>query len=88
MEQVTAGYTAGPWRLKDGLIRCADAMPVWGTHRSESERNANALLMAAGPELLESLRELLSIVGDRLPMGAFPEAKAKALAIIELAEGR
>jgi hypothetical protein len=57
-------------------------------HISVAEAQANARLIAAAPDLLESLKEALSIIGNRLPVGSFTEAKAKALAAIAKAEGR
>lgn len=45
-------------------------------------------LITAAPDLLESLRELSSICGNRLPIGSFSEQQAKALAAIAKAEGK
>jgi hypothetical protein len=53
-----------------------------------TESMANARLIAAAPDLLQSLREMLSIVGNRLPIGAFAEQKARAVATLAIAEGR
>lgn len=55
--------------------------------QTSDECVANARLIAAAPDLYEAAKELLSIVGNRLPIDRFAEAKSKALAAIAKAEG-
>lgn len=86
------GHTSGPWEMRESkgsqrgyfIEPCIAKVSGVGGPIA----NANARLISAAPDLLESLRELSSIVGNRLPIGAFTEAKAKALAALAKAEGR
>lgn len=52
--------------------------------RKEEEQTANALLIAAAPELLEALKAYVALDKD----GIFYETTAKAKAVIAKAEGR
>lgn len=66
-------HTEGPWMLSFGTIHDkkgqviafiedrGDCVP------SESEREANAALIAAAPELLDMLRELVQAAYDEVP---------------------
>jgi hypothetical protein len=61
----------------------------------EGEKQANAHLIAAAPELLEALRHALAPLGDRasggrpvLPIKSAQSAFALAVAAIAKAEGR
>lgn len=76
-ELMDAKHTPGPWHLEGDRIEADhrhSLLPVATVYRSpgdEAEDAANAALLAAAPELLASLREVLEIArgfieGDRL----------------------
>jgi len=57
-------HTPGPWGL-DGVHEVVDAtsagvVQLWHWNKSNNERDANARLIAAAPEMYEALRELLA----------------------------
>ena len=71
---MTTTYTSGPWyaekidaspdhswAIDSELVEIAK-LPEWPDHQAEAE--ANARLIAAAPEMLEALREMLSMFGD------------------------
>jgi len=49
------------WAIDSELVEIA-RLSEWPDHQTEAE--ANARLIAAAPELLEALREMLSMFGD------------------------
>lgn len=70
----TTTHTPGPW-IFDGNNRVlgletADEQPViaevYGAAVRDQDGHANALLIAAAPELLEALEELLGVAADPL----------------------
>lgn len=70
MEERKDHFTPGPWMAcEDGLI---DKMVVGGnyeliidiTHHDGKRNDADAFLIAAAPELLESLDEALELIQD------------------------
>jgi len=58
-------HTPGPWRVDYAMgIRGADNVPLaYVLSDSSSTPTPDARLIAAAPELLEALRECLSIIG-------------------------
>lgn len=66
-------HTPGPWRLDDNRIEAEDRysiLPVAMVYRSqgdEAEDEANGALLAAAPELLAALREVLEIARQCIP---------------------
>lgn len=93
--QTEVKHTPGPW-LKSGCVvlsndedrgmRFATAERVRG--RNPEEQEANARLIAAAPELLEAIKELIHLPGYNAQAfgGAVP--MAKILKAIDKAEGR
>ena len=72
-----AGHTPGPWKYEEVFDRTGSprAYSVWPCNQSGArnricmtpdgttpENKANAIIMAAGPDLLEALKELCDIV--------------------------
>ena len=93
-------YTPGPWAVNGNTpdqvyTEQGDTLAiVRGTRRiSDEERNANARLIAAAPELLEALEKLANMVPEiarALPSGvpmAYAEAFDKARAALTKARG-
>ena len=94
-------HTPGPWKAV-GLTVCqvppGGREIIFGAHNTRSgdkdERQANARLIAAAPELLEALREFVSLMpsaeglGGHAPIGAFQIVADLARAAIAKAEGR
>lgn len=68
-----ARHTPGPWRLEGNRIEAEDrcsVLPVATVYRSpgdEDEDAANGALLAAAPEMLASLREVLEIARQCIP---------------------
>lgn len=66
-------HTPGPWRLEGNRIEADDrhsVLPVATVYRSpgdEAEDAANGALLAAAPELLAALREVLEIALQCIP---------------------
>ena len=59
-------HTTGDWYAKDGQIVAQDTgktLAVIPYYDSEDEQIANANLMAAAPELLKALKELMEAEG-------------------------
>ena len=86
-------HTPGPWRYSDqgvgprgkslGIIVCtAKGLPMFFMPRGKEELVANARLVAAAPELLEALKEVVAI-SDRKT-----DAWDRAHAAIVKAEGK
>jgi hypothetical protein len=69
----TTQFTPGPWRTTGLNVRAGDALICYATNHwaddetPESERQANADLIASAPDLLASLVELESMVAEMLP---------------------
>lgn len=86
--QAKAAHTPGPWNAIGGNVWDSRAIVATGSweHRSESEREANARLIAAAPEMLAALRLILASgplangMRDDGAMDQAREAVAKALA--------
>lgn len=102
-----SGHTPGPWRADDcdsivsarGILAASDDLRAACWYVSDPvERRANALLMAAAPDLLEALKALTvwSENGEQLcfrshngiPMGLSEKQERLARAAIATAEGR
>jgi hypothetical protein len=85
-------FTPGPWRTTGLNVRAGDALICYATNHwaddetPESERQANANLIAAAPELLAVLRQLLREF-QRVSYD-YSGTQAKALAVIAKAKGR
>lgn len=95
-----AKHTPGPWVI-DHETRPAEVCCIYGTNHPNSfvyvrgalgywsadrdENMANATLIAAAPELLEALRELLAEAEDGIATS--PLARSKARAAIAKATG-
>ena len=81
--ETQVGHTPGPWRLKELREIVSEAsnrhiakvtFPAFG-FVGYDEADANARLIAVAPEMLDALRELLSIVqsGDAPAYGNLPQ---------------
>ena len=83
-------HTPGPWRIHAGTIKFHidnNKEGVCSTSGDSIWDEANANLIAAAPELLEALKEIIKLYGrSRLP--ARVDAIAKGKAAIAKAEGR
>jgi len=88
-------HTPGPWKVISGaIVHSSDSAPVAEMNRTEEaskagiypvERDANAHLIAAAPELLKACKRLLA--GYSLIDEQREEAKEYARQIIAKAEG-
>lgn len=61
-------HSPGPWTMDFSIIRSKDRQQIgcvglWSGNRRE-ESDANATLIAAAPELLDALRNMLSLLGN------------------------
>jgi hypothetical protein len=56
------GHTPGPWEAQDGEVVCksGDVADVYGFH--ETEKGADARLIAAAPELLAALKGAITVM--------------------------
>lgn len=95
---MSAQHTPGPWAVEkrygdvvdvNGRTLCVHGMALTSTE----EAKANSLLMAAAPELLATLQELVADIADRFDMDSpstnpgIKSAIAEARAAIAKAEG-
>jgi hypothetical protein len=89
--------TPGPWRIEEGgyNLRGPNGEYIAVVHTAPTKRAAaNARAIAALPELVESLQELMVLLdagfGDEWDWGygRMAEAKERALAALAKAEGR
>ncbi|MEJ1159456.1 hypothetical protein [Prosthecomicrobium sp. N25] len=87
-------YTPGPWSFQPGQNNWPHpsvwrgnegGFQVLGTSRERSE--ADARLIAAAPDLLESLKDVVAVVQERDP-GFDADVLRTARAVIARAEGR
>lgn len=101
--QEQAKHTPGPWRTDGfhGRIEkitpqedsgvCVAVMPMWEAEY-EAEKNANARLIAAAPEMLEALRQtelqLEYLNAKFIETGTTNQLLAQVRAVIAKAEGR
>jgi hypothetical protein len=66
----TAPFTPGPWRTTGLNVRAGDALICYATNHwaddetPESERQANADLIASAPDLLSALERLAHPMAD------------------------
>jgi len=87
-----AEYTAGPWKMDSGqVVRSSDGAVIANMDRSEeaskagiypAERDSNARLIAAAPDMLDALDRILALAGDELSdpiLNGARAAVAKAL---------
>ena len=86
-------HTPGPWDMDEGdygiyQIETSDQIAEVFSHHPDEELKANARLIAAAPELLEALRELLEYDGGAFCVCDDPYAMDRARAAIAKAEGR
>jgi hypothetical protein len=49
-------HTPGPWTIVDGVVTCPDGLPLYTGMRPKEEDEANALLIAAAPDLLAACK--------------------------------
>lgn len=67
-------YTPGPWRQTGVNVRANDALIAYATdhyadeHLMESEKLANAQLIASAPDLLRALRQIESALSHEPEM--------------------
>lgn len=101
-----SGHTPGPWRTKRSLTQMCDdgttvaslggEIPWWifSDADTHGDREADARLVSAAPELLAALRFMVEVFGpgvDSYGPGAGPgeiDSVAQARAAIAAAEGR
>jgi len=88
-------YTPGPWNLKSGVdfeykhqIRDSEEKPVvfWPVYAGQTKKTAeaNARLIAAAPDLLEALQNLLTWVQEPHP---YSDRHAAIAAIVKATGG-
>ena len=77
-------HTPGPWEVGKGVTPAVTL--VDSPYDIESENRANAYLMAASPELLAALKELVN--WWEIDGGNLDRSLATAVAAIARAEGR
>lgn len=81
---MTTPHTPGPWRLRYGkrfeydyLLKAGKDTPIayWSNFkiRTKKESKANARLIAAAPDLLEALQEVLPMLEQLLMIRGEPE---------------
>ena len=99
----TTEYTPGPWVCHSGMVwkdgpnvfpkGNENGIPICRMDREPGngtvpvERDANACLISAAPELLEACKALMNWEGDELADGG-KRAQALAFAAIRKAEGQ
>jgi len=77
-------FTPGPWRTTGLNVRAGDALICyatdhWSDHKTpESERQANADLIASAPDLLSALERLVHPMADDDDLNFAREVIAKA----------
>ncbi len=96
MTNQTQGHTPGPWRASECMSTCnvniletgkRDGVVIGILNRSTAvENRANARLIAAAPELLEALKELLSY--EDVIHHSANKAILKAKQVLAKAEGK
>lgn len=77
-----SGNTPGPWVVSYGIPFCKrDGDCLFFPNRGEDEIEANALLIAAAPDLLEALRCAQNFIKNGVELGyiRLPEAPDSAL---------
>lgn len=81
--------TLGPWYQHQETIQGADGTCVAGLYGGSEKINANAALIAACPDMLASLREIVTAC-EAVTIGtdAVAEPLAIALSAIAKAEGK
>jgi len=98
-----SAHTPGPWKAHPAFFFGHDSFPITGTNGDSSpflcrltddtpNFEANARLIAAAPDLLYALREILADIdyaGARLPLGTIGTLRIRlAIAAIAKAEGK
>jgi hypothetical protein len=86
-------HTPGPWEARRRSLIIGAVYEVWAyipesIPITEVSNGANARLIAAAPELLEALKDLLFFCEEMDPKAAWLEPWNKAKAAIAKAEGR
>lgn len=89
---MSAAHTPGPWAVsgagRHALVRGEDLTIVAVRHRLEGDvHEANACLIAAAPDLLEALEQLLDDLDALAPAKPCIEAIEQAQAAIAKARG-
>lgn len=91
-------HTPGPWQVNSGAVFTESGAPIANMVRDETataagiapwERDKNAHLIAAAPELLEALEGLAPLILEYFPIAEYGEGStwAKARAAIKKAKG-
>lgn len=63
-------YTPGPWRMSSGMVETVTGIPIaWmdrepGNGTLPVERDANARLICAAPDLLETAKKVSAIIAE------------------------
>ena len=83
-------HTPGPWMVEDcpcGHLGCSDKhiFPAGKFTQGSGFKEADARLIAAAPELLEALEDMVEVVDAEVPFPA--DTTARARAIIAKAKG-
>lgn len=87
-------YTPGPWEVDSGMVQTADGIPIAHMDRTPgngtmpTERDSNAHLTAAGPQMYEVLRDIIEYDSDVEKCGIPVALLEKATAAIRKAQGR
>ena len=90
-----ATHTPGPWGYSEGEIYrgnnpIASVIPSFGWFRKTAEDEANARLIAAAPEMFETMKSILAVVNDPGPIfpgTAIGDKVREVLAKVEGGEG-
>lgn len=85
-------HTPGPWKLNSSYTFFGNGTPVASMIASSladltAEEQANARLIAAAPDLLQALKDLLAVCDEELDDARTPEMRV-ARRIIAKAEGQ
>lgn len=79
-------FTPGPWAYDGTVIRCSDNQVWFNENRTMDEIDGNAQLVAAAPELLESLEWAIeNLTVEALDIGRIKHQKC--LSAIQKAYG-
>ena len=85
-----SAHTPGPWHVKRNRVTTAirDAKGHYIVDRVVKDRDANAHLIAAAPELLEALRAIVAVIDHAPDRECAAGVLEQARAAIAKAEGR
>lgn len=83
-------HTPGPWQVNSGMVETATGIPIaWMDRKPNNgtmpvERDQNAKLVAAAPELLEALKAMLKAYAPKADFSKPDELHSAVLASIKV----